>query len=234
MKLMSHWWPGINMYKYISMSELYIGDKAQRGARWGKIQNNFQNIFYKKSRLWIILFVTLKNRQYKFKSTHINFETTLWYCVFSWQIHKTSLGSHLEYSDIRVFLEQLPTATTVYKSITTSNNNTIHLSKNHLIYSRKSNTEIFNPLWVYFSYDILCNTFNISNYGILCNIEVKLVNWTSVLLRGYKLKLYILGINIKLHHFLNCTIFQICRPCISWLWSVGCSKKWWIGPCKSY
>ena len=51
-------------------------------------------------------------------------------------LYKSPLGGRHEHSEIRVFLEQLPTVTTMYKSITTSNNKTISLSKNHLIYTR--------------------------------------------------------------------------------------------------
>ena len=65
--------------------------------------------------------------------------------------NKSYSGSNLEYSEVRVFLEQKPTVTTMYKSITTSNNRTISLSKNHLIYLRKTSAERFNPLQVYFT-----------------------------------------------------------------------------------
>ena len=63
-------------------------------------------------------------------------------------IHEYSSGGSLEYSEVRIFLEQQTTITTMYKSITTSNNKTIHLSQNHLIYSRKIRTERFNPMQV--------------------------------------------------------------------------------------
>ena len=50
------------------------------------------------------------------------------------------------YSEIRTFMEKQPTVITTYKTITTSSNNTIRLSGNHLIYARKFPTEQFYPM----------------------------------------------------------------------------------------
>ena len=52
----------------------------------------------------------------------------------------------VSYSEVRTFMKRQPTVTTMYKSITTSCNNTINLSRDHLIYARKSRTDEFTPM----------------------------------------------------------------------------------------
>ena len=54
----------------------------------------------------------------------------------------------LIYSEVRTVLHRTPDAITVYKSITTEGNKTISLSGNHLIYTRESHNEKFNPKYV--------------------------------------------------------------------------------------
>ena len=71
----------------------------------------------------------------------------------------------------------------MYRSITASNNKTIYLSMNHLIYSRKSHAEIFNPKWVDltdFSTDF-SETFE-QNKGIDNSSSITLYYW---LMNGY-------------------------------------------------
>ena len=51
----------------------------------------------------------------------------------------------LTYSQVRTFLKSQPAVVTMYKSFTTSSNNTIQLSGNHLIYARQ-NSEKFSPM----------------------------------------------------------------------------------------
>ena len=50
------------------------------------------------------------------------------------------------YSEVMSFLKEQPTIMAVYQSITTSCNNTIDLSENHLIYGRTSSTDKFSPM----------------------------------------------------------------------------------------
>ena len=52
----------------------------------------------------------------------------------------------MTYGEVTVFLKKRPTVTTMYKSITTTSKNTIRLTENHLIYTRKSCTDKFIPM----------------------------------------------------------------------------------------
>ena len=49
----------------------------------------------------------------------------------------------IEFSEVRTFLEKKVEVTNTYKSITTSRNNTISLTGNHLIYTKKSHIDKF-------------------------------------------------------------------------------------------
>ena len=50
------------------------------------------------------------------------------------------------YSEVRTFMMEDHTVINDYMSITTSWNNTISLTGNHLIYARKNSTKKFNPV----------------------------------------------------------------------------------------
>ena len=71
-------------------------------------------------------------------------------CIFIIQIyfsfHTGNSHGSLTYSEIKVFMKRQPTDITMYKSITTSSNQTINISGNHIIYRRKSATDKFNPV----------------------------------------------------------------------------------------
>ena len=49
-------------------------------------------------------------------------------------------------SKVKAFVQNQPTVTDVYKSITTSKNKTIHLTGNHLIYARKGSAGKFSMM----------------------------------------------------------------------------------------
>ena len=59
---------------------------------------------------------------------------------------KVSSRGNLKYSKVGAFMKKQHKTTTVYKSITTSKNKTIHLSGNHLIYVQKNKMDKFNPM----------------------------------------------------------------------------------------
>ena len=46
-------------------------------------------------------------------------------------------SGEVTFSEVKAFLKKQPHVTTTYKSITTSTNQTITLSPNHMIYARK-------------------------------------------------------------------------------------------------
>ena len=52
------------------------------------------------------------------------------------------------FSEVKAFLKKQPLVIGTYKSITTSTNQTITLSPNHLIYARKAETKKYDPMWV--------------------------------------------------------------------------------------
>ena len=60
--------------------------------------------------------------------------------------HSVSSEGTVTYSKVVTFLNQQQTVTIDYKSIGTALNKTITLSGSHLIFSRKSVTEDFNPM----------------------------------------------------------------------------------------
>ena len=53
------------------------------------------------------------------------------------------------YSEVRTFLHTEPAATAIFKSITTSGNNTVRLSENHVIFARNTIAEEFQSMYVY-------------------------------------------------------------------------------------
>ena len=55
-------------------------------------------------------------------------------------------GEGAVYSPVTSFLDKRPDTINIYKSITTSSNNTIRLSANHLIYARKAQTDKFTTM----------------------------------------------------------------------------------------
>ena len=57
-----------------------------------------------------------------------------------------SSGGRLTYSRVKAFQKKQYSMTSVYKSISTSSNNTITLSENHLIYTRKNCINKFNQV----------------------------------------------------------------------------------------
>ena len=61
-------------------------------------------------------------------------------------LHPVSKDGSLIYTDVTSFLEKQQDTTTLYKSIATSGNKTIHLTGNHNIYTRKSGSDKFNPM----------------------------------------------------------------------------------------
>ena len=50
------------------------------------------------------------------------------------------------YSEVRTFFHKSKGSTSMYKLLTTDMNNTISLSGNHLIYTRKNEMDTFNAL----------------------------------------------------------------------------------------
>ena len=66
-------------------------------------------------------------------------------------IYATSVleNGDIIFSEVKAFLKKQPHVTGTYKSITTSTNQTITLSPNHLIYARKAGMEKYTPMQVY-------------------------------------------------------------------------------------
>ena len=128
-------------------------------------------------------------------------------------VHKSLLDSSLKYSEVKVFLKQKANVVMVYKSITTSNNDTIHLSNNHLIYSRKTSTETFSPLQVYFMKFDLWDLHNRMSQLIMysvphtCMFEFKFI---SVICTKY--------LQNKTHYFSDMqNMYQLAMKC--WLFT---------------
>ena len=59
---------------------------------------------------------------------------------------KASQNGGVAFSEVRTFLEKSPDMVTQYKSIITFWNQSLSLTRNHLIYARKSFTDKFNPM----------------------------------------------------------------------------------------
>ena len=66
------------------------------------------------------------------------------YCYNIIAFTVSSTGS-VQYSDVKAFLKNQPNRIITYLSIRTLDERTITLSKEHLIYTRKSSTDEFNP-----------------------------------------------------------------------------------------
>ena len=60
--------------------------------------------------------------------------------------HLVSSGGDLTFGKVKAFLKKFPTVTTTYKSITTTSKNTMRLTENHLLYTRKSCSDKFIPM----------------------------------------------------------------------------------------
>ena len=56
------------------------------------------------------------------------------------------VGGEIRYSTVTAFIDKKPTLVGKYVSITTSANSTLHLSGNHNVYTRKSDSERFLPM----------------------------------------------------------------------------------------
>ena len=61
------------------------------------------------------------------------------------KMETVSSDGRITYSKVKTFIEKQNTTTGRYRAITTFWNNTIILSKSHLIYGRKTYTEKFQP-----------------------------------------------------------------------------------------
>ena len=57
-----------------------------------------------------------------------------------------SSEGRLQHSEVRTFLRKEESVIALYRSITTSGNNTISLSGNHLIHARKISNDKFTPM----------------------------------------------------------------------------------------
>ena len=128
--------------KKVTMSELQVGDTVQAGI--GK------HIFIPKCYL---LLLSVKHQ------TILDIIGYLEYCFLFVIIYsKILLGclhfmklvlpsGSVSYSQVTSFMKKQQVITRMYISITTSWNNTLSLSGNHLIYTRKSYMEKFMPMW---------------------------------------------------------------------------------------
>ena len=61
-------------------------------------------------------------------------------------LHAVSSGGSITYSEVITFLKVKPTVSGLYKSITDSWNNTVSLTRNHLIFARQSSSDKFYPV----------------------------------------------------------------------------------------
>ena len=57
----------------------------------------------------------------------------------------------ITYSEIKAFMDKKESTVTLYKSIETAENKTINLSGKHFIYVKRSWTEKFKAMYVFFS-----------------------------------------------------------------------------------
>ena len=114
----------------VSMSELQIGDNIQIGISFktSLLQRNNTYQWYN--------FQCLSSSGTKFSILYSN-------------IYLATSDGSLTYSEVISFVEKQHALTTMFKSITTSFNNTVTLTGNHLIYARRSSVEKFIPKWVY-------------------------------------------------------------------------------------
>ena len=55
-------------------------------------------------------------------------------------------GENIAFSTVTSFTDKKPDTINIYRSITTSSNNTIRLSETHLIYARKAQTDKFTTM----------------------------------------------------------------------------------------
>ena len=60
---------------------------------------------------------------------------------FGFFFYLVSPDGTLVFSEVKIFLEKIYTVTSSYKLITTSRKNTLYLTGNHLIYTKKSYTD---------------------------------------------------------------------------------------------
>ena len=68
--------------------------------------------------------------------------------ILSYFATLVSENGEITFSEVKAFIEKQPHVTAIYKSISTSSNQTITLSPNHLIYARKVETEKYLPMSV--------------------------------------------------------------------------------------
>ena len=68
--------------------------------------------------------------------------------IFLLPLQANSSNSEVIYGEVRAFLKIQPDAIVSYKTIKTLWNQTLSLSGNHLIYTRKSGQGIFTPMLV--------------------------------------------------------------------------------------
>ena len=66
--------------------------------------------------------------------------------LLSNHVFLVSADGRMIYSEVKAFMKNQLTMTTMYKSITTSHNMTIHLSENHLISVKRGSTGYFNMM----------------------------------------------------------------------------------------
>ena len=129
--------------------------KAMKGSRWsvGSKFNLVKSLFDCKVFFfpkYIFCREPLTGLQGKIvDTTHSYYSTTVLICQYTISLIDCCLVSsrgNLMYSEVRTFRQKQNAVTSVYKSITTAENNTISLSGNHLIYARKSCNGKFNPM----------------------------------------------------------------------------------------
>ena len=85
------------------------------------------------------------------------------------------------FSEVKAFLKKQPHVIGTYKSITTSTNQTITLSPNHLIYARKIQTEKYLPVYVktMLLYQIL-HPFRTEQIGRIRNFIIQFCRFADV------------------------------------------------------
>ena len=124
--------------KVIRMSELQIGDKVQTGK------------FIKKSVLYIVAMSTMLMKRF-FGLICLIFVLIFYSLKFisniSFIFHKkVSSNGIVTYNEVVAFLERHSKVITQYRSITTSSNDTLIATGNHLVYAKKHDTTQFNPM----------------------------------------------------------------------------------------
>ena len=122
-------------------------DKCRNGTI---IKRHLTILLVIKSTFYCALLIMIDRRQVMTRQYEEIYQKTNWIInlFFKYEVliqYLVSSEGRLTYGEVRVLLQKNQGLTSFYKSITTSSNNTIRLTGNHLIYARTTSAEFFLP-----------------------------------------------------------------------------------------